>query len=154
VDRSSGHDTGFAIAKNAASGSITVQAFQTNGTTQAGNGPYTLSLAANAHKAAFIGEMVSGLPAGFVGVAEVSSSTPFVALTLRSLVNSRGDPLLTTFPVADATQAAPSPIVFPQIADGGGYTTQFIFISAGEAAAVDVSFIGDDGLSLPISRVP
>src|SRR5437899_8663393 len=38
----------------------------------------------------------------------------------------RGDFLLTTFPIADANQPAPSPIVFPQIVDGGGSKTQSI----------------------------
>ncbi len=66
---------------------------------------------------------------------ELSSSTPFAALTLRSLVNARGEFLLTTLPVADYNQAASGPIVFPQIADGGGYRTELILVSAGGAAS-------------------
>jgi hypothetical protein len=62
--------------------------------------------------------------------------------------------LLTLAPKPDVTQPAPTPIVFPQIADGAGYTTQFIFISANGAASVNVYFIGDDGSPLTIGRAP
>jgi hypothetical protein len=155
VDKSNGHDTGLAIANpGSTAGSVTVQAYQKDGITTAGNGTSTLTLAANGHRAAFAGEIVSGLPSGFTGVAELSSTSPFVALTLRSLTNKRGDFLLTTFPVADATQPAPSPLVFPQIADGAGYSTQFIFISATGSASVGVDFVGDDGLPVTIGRIP
>jgi hypothetical protein len=45
-----------------------------------------------------------------------------------ALVNQRGDILLTSLPVADLSQPAPRPI-FPQIADGGRFQTETIFIS-------------------------
>jgi len=73
-------------------------------------------------------------------------------LTLRSLTNGRGDFLLTTFPVADFNQPAPSPIVFLQIPDGGGYRTEFIFLSAGGAASTTLSFFGDNGSPIPIGQ--
>jgi len=53
---------------------------------------------------------------------------------------------MTTFPVADANQPAPAPIVFPHIVDGGGYTTQFILISAGGAADSTLFFYNQTGL--------
>ncbi len=155
IDKSAGHDTGIAIVNpSGTAGSVVLKAFRTDGITSAGSGPATVNLAPGGHKAAFAGELISGLAVGFTGVAELSSSTPFAALTLRSLTNARGDFLLTTFPVADATQQAPSPIVFPQIADGAGYSTQFIFISAAGAASVSVNFTGDDGAPLIIGRTP
>jgi hypothetical protein len=46
---------------------------------------------------------------------------------------------MTTFPIADATRAAPSPIVFPHIADGSGYTTQFILLSPGGGAGTTLN---------------
>jgi hypothetical protein len=82
----------------------------------------------------------------------LESTTPFVALTLRSFYNSRRDYLITTFPIADLTRPAPSPMVFPQIADGGGYTTQFILLSAGQEAQATVSLSNDEGNSLAIMR--
>jgi hypothetical protein len=155
VDKSGGHDTGIALANPGSSAaSVNVVAYKTDGVTTAGNTLPPLSINAGGHKAAFAGELVSGLPSNFTGVVEITSSSPFVALTLRSLTNSRGDLLLTTFPVADETQTAPSPIIFPQIADGGGFSTQFIFISASGAASVNLSFNGDDGSSLTLGRNP
>jgi hypothetical protein len=70
---------------------------------------------------------------------------------LRSLINARGDFLLTTFPVADISQTVTSPLVFPQVADGGGYQTQFILISpsaAGSSSTVSLDVPGDNGSKL------
>jgi hypothetical protein len=128
IDKSSGHDTGIAVVNTGSVvNNITLRAFLPDGATAAGNG--TMNLDANGHTARFAGQLIPELPGGFIGVLEVTSTTPFAAVSLRSLTNGRNEFLLTTFAVADATRAAPSPIVFPQIADGGGYSTQFIFIS-------------------------
>ncbi len=86
-----------------------------------------------------------GLPTGFTGVLDVSAATPFAALTLRSLVNERDDFMMTTFPIASADKDAPSPIVFPQIVDGGGYVTEFIMIGAGEASSMEFGFYDEIG---------
>jgi hypothetical protein len=154
VDKSKGHDTGIAIANPGSSAApITLQMFEKNGTSSVGDGSALLNVPSNGHMAAFVGQLISGLPDGFTGVAELTSVTPFVPLTHRSLTNGRGDFLLTTFPVADATQLPPSPMVFPHIADGSGYSTQFIFISASGSASVGVNFIGDDGSPLDVGRI-
>jgi hypothetical protein len=154
IDKSGSHDTGVALANPGASAlSVTMQVFKADGTS-AGIAPGTVNISGSGHSAKFIGELVSGLPAGFTGVLDLTASSPFVPLTLRSLTNSRNDFLLTTFPAADVTTPAPSPIVFPQIADGGGYTTQFILISATGAATVTVDFVGDDGTPIGIARNP
>jgi hypothetical protein len=155
IDRSGGHDTGIAIANPGSSAAtVNIQAYLTDGVTTAGNTPQPFNLAASGHMAKFADELISALPNNFTGVAEITSQTPFVALTLRSLINSRGDTLLTTFPVADENQSAPSPIIFPQMADGGGFATQFIFISASGPASVNVNFFGDDGSGLALGQNP
>jgi hypothetical protein len=154
VDKSGGHDTGLAISNpGSVPITLTIQAYQSNGAV-AGSGAATLTIPANGHRAAFVGQLISGLPEGFTGIADITSSSPFVPLTLRSLTNGRGDFLLTTFPAPDVTQPAPTPIVFPQIADGGGYATQFIFISALGSTSVNVTFTGDDGQRIHIDRTP
>jgi hypothetical protein len=151
IDKSNGHDTGVALVNTGGiAAAITMTAFQTDGITPAGDGPATLNVTGGGYRAAFAGQLISGLPDGFKGVAEISSTSPFAALTLRALTNSRNETLLTTFPVADANQSAPAPIVFPQIADGLGFTTQFIFLSAGGTASVNVNFTADDGTPLEI----
>jgi hypothetical protein len=136
VDLSGKYNTGLAIANVVRSGAIIkINAFQNDGVTPAGASPSPLGLDAYGHDAKFATQFITGLVPGFTGLLDISSTTPFAALTMRSLVNERGDFLMTTFPIADANSVAPSPIIFPQVADGGGYTTQFILISAsGEAS--------------------
>jgi hypothetical protein len=75
-------------------------------------------------------------------------------MTVRSLINERGEFLFTTFPVADMNQPAPSPIVIPQIVDGGGFTTEIILLSPGASSVATVSFFGDAGapISLTVDR--
>jgi hypothetical protein len=153
VDLSGNHNTGLAIANVSGTGSnIEINAYQKDGETAAGTSKQPVPLAVGGHAAAFADEFVSGLPAGFTGVLDISSAVPFAAVTLRSLDNERGDFLMTTFPVADANQTAPSPIVFPQIADGGGYVTQFILLSAGGASSITLSYYGEDGTQLAVGE--
>ena len=151
VDKSAGHDTGLAVANPGGSSiRITANAYQSDGVTRAGSSPGMVDLAPMGHDARFAGQVIPSLPAGFTGVLELSSSAPFAALTLRSLMNERGDFLITTFPIADVTQAPPAPIIFPQIADGGGYQTQIILLSPGGPASTTLSLYGDDGKPLPV----
>lgn len=151
VDRSGGHNTGLAIAAPDASPiHVTLAAYQENGVTSMGSG--TCDLTGNGHDARFANEFIPGLPDGFTGVLDIFSPTPFIALTLRSLTNIRNDFLLTTFPIADASQPAPNLLIFPQIADGGGYQTQFILISTGGGSDATLNFFGDDGAPLAIGK--
>ncbi len=153
VDMSGGHGTGLAIANPTnTSASITIAAFQSDGITGVGTSLGPLSIPANGHSARFADEFIAGLPAGFSGVLDIISSTPFAALTMRSLYNERHDFLLATFPIADMTRSAPSPIVFPQIADGGGFVTQFVLIDAGGSSSVTLKFFGEDGQLLAVGK--
>jgi hypothetical protein len=147
VDLSGGHNTGLAIANvSNTSSSIVVNAFQKDGVTAVGDSKQRDPLPANGYTAAFADGFVTGLPEEFTGVLDISSTRPFAALTLRSLDNERGDFLMTTFPVADANQTAPSPVVFPHIADGGGYVTQFIMISSGQPASTILNYYEENGV--------
>jgi sugar lactone lactonase YvrE len=153
VDLSGGHNTGLAIANPTnTNASITITAFQSDGATGIGTSQGPLQLPAKGHSAHFANEFIAGLPAGFTGVLDIISSTPFAALTMRSLTNERKDFLLATFPIADMMLGAPSPIVFPQIADGGGYVTQFILIGAGGASSMTLNYYGEDGKPLPVGK--
>jgi hypothetical protein len=75
-----------------------------------------------------------------------------VALTVRSLVNENNDYRITTFPVADVNPEAPTPIVFPQIGYGGGYTTQFILLSTGSASSTTIEYFDNDGSPLAVGK--
>ena len=153
VDLSRGHDTGLAIANPAsASANVTIKAYRTDGVTAVGTSQGPLQLPGNGHSARFATELIAGLPAGFTGVLDITSETPFAALTLRSLNNERNDFLMTTFPIADADRTAPSPVVFPQIADGGGFVTEFILLNASGASKTTLSFYDNEGRQLAVGK--
>lgn len=153
LDMSGGHNTALAIVNPTDSGaSIGVSAFRTDGASAIGTSKEPLPLPAEGHDAKFADQLIAGLPAGFIGVLDVTSTTPFAALTMRSLDNERNDFIVATFPVADMTRGAPAPVVFPQIADGGGYATQFILIAAGGLSNVALNLYGPDGKPLPVGK--
>ncbi len=76
-------------------------------------GSTTSPLGTGRYNSQFVDELIRGLPASITGVLDITSKStnplatpdPFVALTLRSLVNTRqpvGGFLPTTLPIADA----------------------------------------------------
>ncbi|MBZ5554985.1 MAG: DUF11 domain-containing protein [Acidobacteriia bacterium] len=152
LDQSQGHLTGLALAAPTATPvEVSLRALQTDGATVVGTGSVTL--VGNGHDARFAQEYISNLPADFTGVLEITAPTPVVVLTLRGLTNRRGEFLMTTFPVADFNRAAPVPILFPQIADGGGFQTQIILLNAGLTPQnVTTRYLGDDGLPLDVAK--
>jgi YD repeat-containing protein len=155
VDSSAGRDTGIAIANPGGEGAnIRLNAFSLDGRTPAGAGVQAFALSGRGHRANLAGDLMPGLPSGFVGLLEISSPAPFVALTLRALFNARGELLLTTVPIADLTRPAPSPLIFPHIADGGGFRTEFILLGPISAADGTLNLFAGDGSPLPAGRLP
>ncbi len=156
VEISDTHDTGLALVNPAAEPAqqIRLSAYQLDGSTPAGIRPEPITLGALSHFADYVSQRIAGLPSNFHGVVDITSDSPFVAMTVRSLINERGEFLFTTFPVADMNQPAPSPIVIPQIVDGGGFTTEIILLSPGASSVATVSFFGDAGapISLTVDR--
>jgi hypothetical protein len=153
VDLSIGHNTGLAIANISNTHTIVnLRAYKADGVIGIGFNPTALQLPINGHDAQFANQYVSGLTAGFTGVLDITSANPFAALTVRSLYNERGEFLIATFPIADMTRPAPWPIVFPQIADGGGYLTQFILLGAGAASSATLHFSDQEGKPLPVGK--
>jgi hypothetical protein len=149
VDKRGGYDMGIAIANPRTSGStISVRSLGLDGQTAAVSGSAQFNLNGNGHRADLSSDIVAGLPAGYTGVLDVQSPTPFVALTLRLIFNSRGDLLMTTFPVADQMRPAPSPVIFPHLADGGGFRTELILVGPQSAAETIVRLYDDDGGAL------
>jgi hypothetical protein len=93
----------------------------------------TLKLPANGHSAVFVREIpgFDTLPPEFRGVVRITSDPGSLvsATALRSRYNERGDFLVSTMQVFDDRAAAASDLIFPHLADGGGYTTDFILFS-------------------------
>jgi hypothetical protein len=151
ADLTGTYNTGLAIANvSGMSSSISISAFQNDGVTPAGTSHGPLLLPVNGYDAEFAGQFIAGLPSGFTGVLDISSEHPFSALTVRSMTNELNRFLMATFPVADVTKAAPSTILFPQIADGDGYSSQIILISPSGASSTKLQFYGEDGIPIDL----
>jgi hypothetical protein len=155
IDTTGGHNTGVAISNPGGDSSqLTLSAYSVDGQTSVGGNPEALLLEPGEHTAKFVTEAISGLPADFTGVLDIQSTVPIAALTLRSLTNGRGDFLLTTFPIADLTRSAPEPVIYPQIADGGGFATQFILINPNNDSLINLLFFNEEGTPLPVGNIP
>jgi hypothetical protein len=83
-----------------------------------------------------------------------TTSSGISVVGLRTRINERGDFLITTTPPANETGPATTvPMYFPQVADGGGYTTQFILFSgtAGQITSGILTLVKQDGSSFGIT---
>jgi len=109
---------------------------------------------ANGQFQEFFSQIFSGttLPSPLQGVLRISSNTSGLSVVgLRGRYNQRGDFLITTTPPTnEATPATTAPMTFPRLADGGGYTTQFILFSgsAGQSASGNLQFVTQSGTTL------
>ena len=114
----------------------------------------TRTIAPSGQVAAFIDELFPALTGPFQGVLRVTSTPSAVAVIgLRSRTNQRGDFMITTTPPTDeAGPSTMSELVFPHLADTGGWTTQFVLFSgiAGQTASGTMSFVSDSGQALPL----
>ena len=155
VDTADGHGSGIAIA-NPYDSPITLTFTPMNLDGTAKGSAVTKTLGPYGQMAQFVEQMIPSWKIGDRGVLQIvarSSGQLFFApqvpaLALRSLTNERGEFLLTTLPIAPANRVASSPLVFPQIATGAGYTTEIILIGGG-AGSVPVLFFSNLGGPLP-----
>ena len=115
-------------------------------------------LPADGHLAVFVDELFEDLPSSFKGVLEITGRTQvdtvfrpidFSAVTLKLTINGRGDPILTTLPVATATPSGRR-LIFPQVGFGSGLSTRFVLINAqgGSELVGNLSFTQSDGSEL------
>jgi hypothetical protein len=121
--------SGVALAN--VGGSATTVTFSLTDLTGKALGTTTLQVPANAQLAKFVTDMFSGISLPFKGVLRVSTSGSALAVAeLRVRVNERGDYLTsTTPPTNENSTPSTAPVIFPQIANGGGFTTQFVLFS-------------------------
>ncbi len=95
-------------------------------------------VAAEGHLALFADELF-GTPAGFTGVLEIHSLVPVVPITLKLSQNRRGDPILTTLPIADLRRPPQSiERIVPQLAFGPGLSTRLILLSSWQEGSLDL----------------
>jgi hypothetical protein len=109
-----------------------------------------LILGPHAHTARFLTELFSGrIPADFVGTLDITSKTPVASLTLRLTTNQRGDSIYSTLPSADMNNPPVGVQVLPQVANGDGYSTEFIFINTQPASGpIYLSLFDDSGAAI------
>jgi len=94
------------------------------------------------------------LAAPIQGVLRVVSTSPGVtAAGFRAIYNERGNPLFTTTGPLTENAGTATQLVYPHIAEGGGYTTQFIVIggATGQANSGTLSFFNQEGNPLNVT---
>jgi hypothetical protein len=131
--KSGGVRSAVAIANSSSmSTSVMFELTGLDGARIAAVSPVSIPLAAGRQTAKFLDEVFPSLPNPFSGILRITSSTAELsAVGLRTRVNERNDFLITTTsPAVETTAARTDPLYFPQVASGGGYTTQFMLFSA------------------------
>src|SRR5262249_19241456 len=92
----------------------------------------SVNVPGNGQVAKFLHDFFPSLPLPFKGLVRISGggAAGLSVVGLRGRYNERGDFLITTTPPTNES-APPSSteLLFPHLANGGGYTTQFILFS-------------------------
>ena len=143
--------TGLAVSNSAAASvTISIDATSLDGALL---GTTTLNVPARGEVALLLGDVPGlKLPASFAGTLWVSApagSSVSVA-GFRARYNDRQTPevVVSAFPAFDESAAA-SELVFPEVVDSGGYSTQFVLLGArGAQASGSLQFISRDGQPL------
>jgi hypothetical protein len=143
-------ESGIAVANtSSASASVTFDVTDLTGAPVSGVPPVTTTLTVAGQTAKFLSDIFPSLPSTFKGVLRITTTSSGISVVgLRTRINERGDFLITTTPPTNETgTATTAPMYFPQVADGGGYTTQFILFSgiAGQAASGNLQLVKQDG---------
>ena len=112
-----------------------------------GNGG-TVTVPAYQNVSKFLDEMIPTLPVGFEGSVLVRSAAPIFAISLRGSTTINGF-LMSTTPVLDTTQSYSGTYYFPQVVDGGGYTTEFLMMNAA-SPNVQLQFFDNTGKAMPL----
>ena len=149
------YSTGFAIANTTSSGgAVTFDLYNADGL------PMGLSethpIAPFGQIAGFLSDIFPSLTLPFQGVLRVTTSTAAISVVaLRIRYNERPHEFLmtTTPPTDEAAATTTSEFDFPEVANGGGFTTQFILFSGtnGQTSNGNLLFINSDSSPLMLS---
>ena len=134
-------NSGLAIANlDGVQASVNLQLFKLDGTSA---GSTTISIPAGARVAQFLSEMFPSVSTSFKGVMRISSTDNLSVAGLRARYNERSELLITTVPVSpEVTQGSSAQVIFPNIVDAAGYTTQIILLDvvSGQTSAGTMNF--------------
>jgi hypothetical protein len=147
--------TGLAVANlSATTATVNLELFKLDGSSTGLVG--TMAVPANGQQATFLNQIpgFGALPMPFQGVLRASSTSNISVMGLRGRYNEREEFLMTTTPPADeSTPPSTSPLFIPHLADGGGFTTQFVLFSgtAGQSSSGTLQFFAQSGSGLNLS---
>jgi hypothetical protein len=157
-DNSSPVQSGLAIANNSATPvTVTLQLLSLAGTPTGLAGQIVVP--PQGHVATFLSQIngFQNVTGNLKGLLEISASAGIYTMGLRGRYNERGDFLMTTTePVDENAPVSTSPLYFPQLAAGGGFTTQLILFntSGGQLASGSLQMLDNNGspLNLTLSK--
>jgi hypothetical protein len=105
-----------------------------------------IPLAANSQRALFLDELFGSVMMPIEATLSVSSTVPVVVTGLRGQYNERGDFLISATPLLDANPGN----LFAEIADGGGFSTRFIFVAPAGSINTELRLFAQVGSPLAI----
>ncbi len=118
-------------------------------------------LPSGGHFAIFADELFPDLPENFTGLLDLRAEQPFHAVTLKLSQNQRGDPILTTLPLADLdSPPGDATLVIPRLGFGpipgvGEFQTRLILLNLNPSGPAEgrLSFFSPQGdpLTVPLS---
>jgi hypothetical protein len=97
-------------------------------------GQGAFALAGGAQIARFLIEEPFNGPAQTDATFTFVSSLPVSAVAIRGYVNERSEFLMSTLPVADLSRQSSAPLIIPQLAVGGGWTTKLVLVNPTDQA--------------------
>jgi sugar lactone lactonase YvrE len=128
--------TGIAIANNTSTpATVILELTNLDGTATGLPAATSVILPASGHTGKFLSQIFTTLPNPFKGMLRISTTSSEISVVgLRTRYNERPPRenfLITSMPPTSEKAAASSAeLFFPQLADGSGYTTQFILFNA------------------------
>jgi hypothetical protein len=150
------YSSGFAVANAGSStANVTFTLYNLDGTSA--NLTKTVQIPAFGQVSQFLEDptMFPSVPLPFKGVLEITSSASSISVVgLRIRFNERVDFLMTTTPPTnEAASTTPAEADFPDIVNGGGFTTQFVVFSgvAGQTSSGNLKFLKSDGTGFSLT---
>jgi hypothetical protein len=147
--------TGLAIANPSATVTATVTLELTDQTGASTGMTSVVTIPPLGQTAAFMKQFpgFEGIPYPFHGVVRISTSSPegVAVIGLRGEYNERKDFLVTTsMPADESIPASATEALFPHLADGGGYMTEFVLFSGstGQSSSGMLRFFTQTGAPL------
>jgi len=125
--------TGVAITNlGPTEANVTVQLIRLDGTSAGLHG--SVAVPASGQRAFFINDIagLQPLPTPFKGILRIISDSDIAVSGLRTRINERGDFLITTTSPTNENDSVVSKVVFPQVVDGNGYSTEMILYSGSD----------------------